>query len=261
MKKSLRALLVGYGKMGSAIEAALRSRSHSVAGRVDPYNSEYHSAIDDVARSEIDVAVDFSTAEAFMRNYVIYADHNIPVVVGTTGWYHHFEQITSYFVERNTPCVYGTNFSVGAQMFFKLISRAAELLGPLPHYDFMLTEMHHKHKIDSPSGTAKSAAQKIIEYHPRKKSIVTDPLQRAIKEQELHVASLRGGSIPGVHTLTIDSSFDTITISHSARNRNGFALGAVLAAEWIMNHSSADEGAREGVYNIEDIIEDIIQGD
>jgi len=243
--------------MGGAIEASLLSRGHRVAGRVDPYNSEYYSTIHDVARSEIDIAIDFSTAEAFMHNYIIYADHSMPVIVGTTGWYHNFEQITNHFVERNTPCVYGTNFSVGANMFFKLIGRATELLGPLPHYDFMLTEMHHKHKIDSPSGTAKSAAQKIIELHPRKKSIVTDSLERAIQEEELHVASLRGGSIPGVHTLTIDSSFDTITISHSARDRNGFALGAVLAAEWLMNDRSADAGARASVYNIEDIIEEI----
>ena len=281
--KALRVLLVGYGKMGREIEAAFAARclGHSVVGRVDPHvvtpsaaaggdiqhakaQMDPHivtpsaaadgvavvSEVTDALLRDADVVVDFSVGESFIQNYPHYVRNKVPVVVGTTGWYHCFDQIMADFGKASCACVYGTNFSIGAQMFIKLVSRAAELLGPLHSYDFMLTEMHHKDKIDSPSGTAKTAAQKIIEAHPRKTKVVAEPLQRAIRMDELHVSSTRGGAVPGIHTLTVDSLSDTITISHSAHGRQGFALGAVLAAEWIVH--------KEGVYNVEHIIEQMV---
>lgn len=253
----LRILLVGYGKMGQEIEQSLRLRRHSLAGIVDPYmeeGDERRVALSAVDVDAIDVVIDFSVADSFLGNYNFYAKHGLPVIVGTTGWYDAFEAVSATFQEHGGGCVYGTNFSIGAQLFLKMVAHAAALVSPLAEYDLMLTEAHHKQKIDSPSGTANSAAKAVLRNHRRKKRVVSDSLQRAIKEDELHLTSLRGGSIPGIHTLTIDSPFDTVTISHSARNRQGFALGAVLAAEWLVHNT--------GIYNIEDIIEEVVnEGD
>ena len=266
----MRALMIGYGKMGREIEESLRQRNHSVCAVVDPYiyakddarpsagggtTADQPPIFDELAATDdiaIDVAIDFSTADSFLKNYTHYAERGMSVIVGTTGWYNHFDEVSAAFKNGGGRCVYGTNFSIGAQMFLQLIDRATELLGITDAYDFMVTEMHHKQKTDSPSGTAKSVANRIVSRHPRKRRVVHEPLQRAIEDDELHLASVRGGSIPGIHTLTIDSVFDTITVSHSARTRQGFALGAVLAAEWIANN--------DGIHNIEDIIESVVTG-
>lgn len=251
--RSLRVLLVGYGKMGIEIKKCLLLRGHSVAAIVDPYTEHHYSTVPDVPNSTpVDVAIDFSTSESFLRGYRHYTTRGVSAVIGTTGWYDAFDAVAAAFREAECGCLYGTNFSVGAQMFLKLVAEATKLFSPISAYDFMLTEMHHKQKKDSPSGTAKSAAQIIIQNHPRKQRTTSDSLQRAIDSDELHVTSVRGGSIPGVHTLTIDSPFDSITVTHTARTREGFALGAVLGAEWIVG--------RNGIHNIQDVIGSIVTG-
>lgn len=246
-------MLVGYGKMGHEIEQLLRVRHHSLVGIVDPYaeaTDDRRVELSAVDVGAVDVVIDFSIADSFLQNYRFYAEHRLPVIVGTTGWYDSFATVSMAFREHDGSFVYGTNFSIGAQLFLNMVARAAALVSPLSEYDLMLTEVHHKQKIDSPSGTANSAASAILRNHRRKTRVVSDSLQRAIEEDELHLVSLRGGNIPGIHTLTIDSPFDTITISHSARNRQGFALGAVLAAEWLSDNS--------GVHSIEDIVEQVV---
>jgi 4-hydroxy-tetrahydrodipicolinate reductase len=150
-----------------------------------------------------------------------------------------------------TGLLYGSNFSVGVHLFYRVIAAATRLIDRVEDYDVLALEMHHRRKKDSPSGTALSLAQLILENSGKKSKVVTERLDRAIEPDELHVASARGGSLPGVHRVIYDSPADSIEISHSARNRGGFALGAVLAAEWLEN--------RTGLYRIEDFFDEALR--
>ncbi len=247
----MRILLAGYGNMGREIEKILVSRGHTVAGIVDPVNSnekELNLSLLDKA----DVVIDFSTPSSVEKNCSIYTKGKTAVVMGTTGWEIIRDKVKQDVEKSGIGFVWGSNFSVGAHMFFKLVEKAAELINPLPEYDIMLHEFHHKRKKDSPSGTALTTAERILKKNKQKTEIVTQALDRQIKENELHVSSTRGGEIPGIHKVILDSLFDTIEISHSARNRSGFALGAVLAAEWIVD--------KKGFKSVEELIKELFTG-
>ena len=237
----LQAIIVGFGKMGVEIERVLLERGHGVIGRVDPRlphagsreGEALYATLNEAPFERADVVLDFSSAEAVENNLTHYLVSRVASVIGTTGWSMPAQILRDKVEQAKVGCIIGTNFSVGAHIFFRLLARAARMIGNFPQYDIMVHEVHHKQKIDSPSGTALTAAHHIIENHPDKTRTVTDTLQRAIKKEELHVSSLRGGSVHGFHAAIVDAPEDTIEISHRARSRAGFALGAVLAAEWI----------------------------
>jgi 4-hydroxy-tetrahydrodipicolinate reductase len=245
----MNVLIVGYGNMGKEIDRTLQDRGHAVVGRIDPLASgvdakELTPQLLDAA----DTAIEFSLSEAVVDNARHYAESGIKAVIGTTNWSENHGVVEEMFGERGA-CIHGSNFSIGANLFFDLVERAAAAISGLSQYDIMMYEVHHGNKKDSPSGTALTTAERILKAHDGKTNIVTSRLDRRPEPNELHVASVRGGSIPGTHTVLLDSVADTIEIKHTARGRSGFALGAVLAAEWLQE--------RSGFFTIEDFIRDL----
>ena len=246
----MRVAIIGYGGMGQEVERVLRSRGHEIAVRIDPKQdgADAPSLTEELARG-VDAAIEFSHAEAVLENARMYARFGVNAVVGTTGWYGKLDELKSIVSGGKTGFLYGSNFSIGAHLFFALVAAAAELSNPFPEYDILGWEVHHRRKKDSPSGTALSLAKIITSTHARKKKVVTDKLERAPGPEELHFASVRGGDVPGIHTVLLDSPFDTIELTHSARNRVGLAVGAVRAAEWIQG--------KKGLFEVTDFIQDI----
>jgi 4-hydroxy-tetrahydrodipicolinate reductase len=243
--------LVGYGQMGKQVEAVASERGHTIVARVDPIGGDFDELTESIAQ-KADGAIEFSVPDAVFSNVQSYRKLGLNAVIGTTGWYDKLSQVREMVESGNIGVLYGPNFSIGAHLFFKLVTQAARLINPVKDYDILGYELHHKKKKDSPSGTAHSIARLILENNERKTSLVTEKLERAIEENELHFASVRGGSLPGIHTVLLDSEADTIELTHTARSRKGFALGAVMAMEWL-------EG-RHGFFNVEDFISEILRG-
>lgn len=246
----MKVLLIGYGSMGKEIEKILISRGHSLAGFVDPVAPGGHKEVTLGLLDKADVVIDFSSPAAVESNCNVYVQGKTPVVMGTTGWEQIRNKIEKQVTDAGIGFIWGSNFSIGAHLFFILAEKAALLINSLPEYDILLHEYHHKRKKDSPSGTALTAASKIIAGLDRKDTILTETLDRQIKENELHVTSTRCGEIPGTHTVMLDSAADTVEITHRARNRNGFALGAVIAAEWVRD--------KKGFFPVELFIKEIL---
>jgi 4-hydroxy-tetrahydrodipicolinate reductase len=172
----------------------------------------------------------------------------VPVVVGTTGWFDRLDEV-SYAVEKSGSSVlWASNFSLGVNLFYQIAATAAAAVDPFPDYDVGGFEVHHNKKADSPSGTAKTLVERVLASMVRKKAVVWDTLDRPLAPDEVHFASLRTGAVPGTHVLIIDSPTDTIEIRHTARGRDGFAAGAVLAAEWLIAER------RHGVFTMEDVL-------
>jgi len=230
----MNALIVGYGRMGHEVETILQARGHRVTARIDktPGVGDSTEISSEILRSS-QVVIEFSLPEGVLDHIRTYAAAGLPAVIGTTGWDERKTEAKTLVEGYQAALIHGTNFSLGAQMFFQLVERAAAMIADLPDYDILVTEWHHKLKKDSPSGTALTTANRILRNLPRKTEINTGRIDRAIHDHELHVASVRGGSIPGIHQVLLDSVADTIEVKHTARNRSGFALGAVLAAEWL----------------------------
>ena len=247
----MRILLVGYGTMGHEVEKLLPRRGHTVAARVDPLDgaAEYRS-LDGVPAADVDMAIEFSAPGAARGNIEALARLGISAVVGTTGWYGELPEVRKRVQESGIGLLYGSNFSIGAHLFFALAASAARMVNALPEYDLAVLEMHHRHKKDSPSGTALATAKTILANCTRKKRIVTERMDRSIAEEELHVASLRGGEFPGKHSVFLDSAADTVEISHAARSRGGFALGAVLAAEWL--------AGKKGCFEVSEFMKELL---
>lgn len=257
----MNVILVGYGRMGKEIEAVLVERGHRCTARVDPFApdagykslNELPSASAD-STERPDAAIEFAHASGIVGNARWYTEHGVSAVVGTTGWEAERGKVRDIVTggADGTPGSYlwGANFSVGANLFFALVQAAGKLFSGFDDYDAMLVENHHRGKKDSPSGTALEAARRLLSVYHRKSEVVTEALQRQIEPHELHVASVRGGSVPGTHELSFDSPFDTISVIHRARTRAGFALGAVLATEWL--------SGRHGFFSIDDFFSDLL---
>ncbi len=236
----MNVLIVGYGRMGHEVEAILQARGHAVTARIDmtPGVGDACEVSSEILRSS-QAVIEFSLPEGVLGHVRQYAAAGVPAVVGTTGWEERRAEAKTIVEGFQSALVHGTNFSLGAQMFLQLVERAAAMIADLPEYDIMVTEWHHKLKKDSPSGTALTTADRILRNLPRKTQVNTGRIDRAIRDDELHVASVRGGSIPGIHEVLLDSLADSIEIKHTARSRSGFALGAVLAAEWVVTRPQA----------------------
>jgi 4-hydroxy-tetrahydrodipicolinate reductase len=241
----MKVLIVGYGKMGKEVEKVCITRNHTVTARIDPFGGDFEELRLETAK-QADVAIEFSLPDAVAVNAKIYSDAGLSAIVGTTGWLAKLDSVKEIVKKGNIGYLYGSNFGIGAHLFFKLVALASKLTNPLPDYDILGYEIHHKKKKDSPSGTAKSTAEIILANSDKKDTLVTDKLDRAIRENELHFASVRGGTIPGIHTVLIDSEADTIEITHTARSRGGLAIGAVMAAEWI--------AGKKGLFTVDDFI-------
>ncbi len=235
-----RIALVGYGSMGKEIERLAPTHACEVVAVYD-----VDAPLTSSGNNQWDVAIDFTVAEAVPHTVEIIAEMGKGLVIGTTGWNSQFEHVRSVVQQSNIGCVFGSNFSVGMQMFFRLARAAGVLLNAQPEYDVMIHEWHHARKKDSPSGTALTLGTILLDEVERKTGLITETQHGAIDSQLLHVTSTRGGNIAGRHTITIDGEFDRIDLTHDARNRSGFASGALRAARWIHH--------RKGFYDFTDI--------
>ena len=237
----MKIALLGYGKMGREIEAIATERGHSITHRI---TSQNRAGLTAKALEESDVAIEFSRPENAVANLLLCFEAGIPVVTGTTGWYDRMEKVQEACREKNGALVYATNFSVGVNIFFKLNQLLARVMKQYKQYEPSILEIHHTQKLDAPSGTAITLAEGIIAESDEKKEWVneknTDP-------SILEVISQRIDQVPGTHEITYHSSIDDISIKHTAHNRKGFALGAVIAAEWVRED-------KKGVYTMPDVL-------
>ncbi|PAW93214.1 4-hydroxy-tetrahydrodipicolinate reductase [Mucilaginibacter sp. MD40] len=232
----MKIALLGYGKMGKMIEQIALDRKHDIVLKIDRDNLHELTA-DNLQQA--DVAIEFSTPSTVLSNIELCFEAGVPIVVGTTGWHNEMGQIKEQCVEHNASMIYGTNFSVGVNIFFHVNRLLARIMNNYPYYEVQVEEIHHTQKLDSPSGTAITIAEGIIDSLDAKSQwknvLVSDsqPDNETVAPGEVLIESLRIENVPGTHTVIYDSEVDTLEFKHTAHNRNGFALGAVLAAEWI----------------------------
>ena len=235
----MKIAILGYGKMGKVIEEIALQRGHSIELKINQTNLDFDLEL----LSECDVAIEFSAPESAVKNINKCFEANVPVVVGTTGWYAEFNAVQERCVSENKGLLYATNFSVGVNIFYEINKKLAALMDANSQYDVNVKEIHHLQKLDAPSGTAISIAEGIIENLDRKDSWKNDLI---VLENELAVESIRTEDVPGTHVVKYESDIDFVEIKHEAKNRNGFAFGAVLAAEYIRG--------KKGVFTMKDVL-------
>jgi 4-hydroxy-tetrahydrodipicolinate reductase len=235
----MKIALLGYGKMGKIIEKIATDRKHEIVLKIDKDNLEELTAEN---LQLADVAIEFTTPSSVFNNISKCFEAGVPVVVGTTGWYDQLGDIKQQCETGDHSLLYATNFSIGVNIFFHINKVLAKLMNNYPYYEVQVEEIHHTQKLDSPSGTAITIAEGIIENMDAKSKwqnvLVADEnnTDDNIKSNELLIESYRMDSVPGTHTVIYDSEVDSIEFKHTAHNRNGFALGAVLAAEWLKDN-------------------------
>jgi 4-hydroxy-tetrahydrodipicolinate reductase len=227
----MKIAIVGHGKMGRMIERVATARGHEIAARFDIDNNVGGAGLTAAALAGVDVAIEFSTPETAIENIERLVALRLPTVVGTTGWHARLDEVKQWVAEHDAALVYGANFSIGVNLFYKIVRDAAELFAAYAEYDPFLVEAHHKFKKDAPSGTA---------------LVIADRIRESYGQRAPDAVSIRAGHIPGTHEVGFDSEADTITLTHTARGREGFAAGAVLAAEKI--------AGRRGVFEFPELL-------
>ncbi len=222
--------------MGQLLEKTGAERGHSIIAKID--NPQDLATTD---YSTIDVAIDFSTPEAAFENIKWCLEHQIPIVSGTTGWLEKYDSIVELCNTLDGAFLYASNFSLGMNIFFEVNKHLAKMMHTVKEYKVALEEIHHTQKLDAPSGTAITLAEGIIENS----AYINWKLVGAA-ENEIPITAIREGEVPGTHTITYASAVDDLVIQHAAHNRNGFALGAIIAAEWILG--------KNGVFSMKDVL-------
>ncbi|TRO66869.1 4-hydroxy-tetrahydrodipicolinate reductase [Christiangramia sabulilitoris] len=234
--------LLGYGRMGKIIEKIAENRGHKVVLRVND-DIEAH----DLSKENIDVAIDFSIPKAAFKNITTCFMNRIPVISGTTGWLDQYEEARKVCLQNESGFIYASNFSLGVNVFFELNKKLAGMMQGLEDYSVEIEEIHHLQKLDAPSGTAISLAQQILEENSKLKGWQLD----GADEDEIPIYAKREEDVPGTHRVTYDSSIDNIEIIHTAKSRQGFALGAVVAAEYLRD--------KTGIFTMKDVLSDLFQ--
>ena len=230
----MKIALLGYGKMGKVIERIALERGHEIVLR--------KTSKDTFAGLEkTDVAIDFSIPDAAAANIRICLEKQVPVVCGTTGWLEHYEEMTALCKAKNGAFLYGSNFSLGVTIFFELNAHLAKIMARFTDYKVSVEEIHHTQKLDAPSGTAITLANGIIENSDYKGWTLENP-----KAGEMKIDAIRTENVPGTHSVFYDSDVDKIEIKHTAHSRDGFALGAVIAAEWIIG--------KQGIFTMKEVL-------
>jgi 4-hydroxy-tetrahydrodipicolinate reductase len=236
-------LLLGYGKMGKIISEIAESRGHSIAAKI---NLENQSDLKHLDTSSIDVAIEFSQPESAVENILWSIENKIPIVCGTTGWLDQKPKIEDFTTKNNGTFFYASNFSIGVNVFFKVNKFLAKLMSEQKDYQIKLEEIHHTEKKDAPSGTAITLAEGIIGEIDQLKGWVLAEDQHSPIASQLPISAKRIDPAPGTHTIKYESEIDTLEITHTAHSRKGFALGAVMVAEWIKN--------KKGVLSMDDFL-------
>jgi 4-hydroxy-tetrahydrodipicolinate reductase len=232
--------IVGYGKMGRIIETVAQSRGHQIVLRIDLDNA---ADLNTENINKADVAIEFTGPHSAFSNLEKCMELGIPTVSGSTGWLENYAAIEKKCQEKKGSFLYASNFSVGVNIFFEINKRLAQLMSAQPEYDVTVTEIHHTQKKDAPSGTAITIAEQILEAIPRKMRWVN---HISDNPEDLEIISERTDPYPGLHKVNYQSAIDEIEITHNAHNRNGFALGAVLAAEFIKD--------RKGIFSMKEVL-------
>jgi 4-hydroxy-tetrahydrodipicolinate reductase len=248
----MKIVIVGYGRMGREIEEALRSRGHDAVHRVDPSGSGDVKQLDGKILKDADGIIEFALPEGLLDRVALYEASGKPAVLGTTGCDAMLPRARQIYSSSKSALLRGSNFSIGAHLFFRLTAAAARLVDRAEEYDVAITEYHHNRKADYPSGTALTAAKGVLDAMTRKTRIVSTLPDGPIPAEALQVASVRVGSVPGTHEMRMDSPADYLTIKHEARGRGGFALGAVRGLEWLTD--------RSGWYEADAFIDDLLKG-
>lgn len=241
----MQILIIGYGRMGTAVESACSGRDWA-----SPVIAESYEALQRIDMRRIDVAVEFTRAPACVANYRYCMEKGVPVVTGTTGWGAYENEVQQCVTDNNGAFLHAANFSIGVHLFWYLAEKGARLFDNQPRYDVHMHEMHHGYKKDAPSGTAHHTAQRLLDNVTRKTHVTTGDAEGPLAPETLHVSASRGGYHPGMHAVYFDSPDDTVTLQHEARTRGGFANGALDCAAWLP--------ARQGFFTITDYLEDIL---
>lgn len=236
----MRIVLIGYGKMGKEIERISLQRGHEIVAKIDIDNNH---ELDLLNKNSVDVAIEFSNPASAYQNIIKCIEKQIPVVCGTTGWLEKKSEVESLTQNHQSTFFYASNYSIGVNLFFKLNKFLAKLMQGHQQYDIYTNEIHHLEKKDSPSGTAITLAEGILDAYSNKTSWVNNQIPN---EQEIAIWSQRESTIPGTHTIKYISKVDQIEITHEAFNREGFALGAVIAAEWVKD--------KKGILGMDDLL-------
>lgn len=237
----MKIALFGYGKMGKEIEKIALERGHEIVAKINRTHPK-----EDVDYSKVDVVIEFTSPELAKENIEFCIDKKIPVVVGTTGWYQHFEELKKACLDKKSSLLYATNFSLGVNLFFAVNKYLASLMKNHPEYQASLQEIHHTQKLDAPSGTGITLAEQVMEKTGRYTQWENVKKSQINSDKTLSIESLRLPDVPGTHSVFYDSEIDCIEIKHTAHNRKGFALGSVIAAEWIKG--------KEGIFTMNDVL-------
>lgn len=235
-------IISGYGRMGKEVETICRTRNHNVVAIIDN-ETDWANIPKNIDSA---VIIDFSLPNAVLQNIERAFNLNLPIVTGTTGWHDQLEMVEELCIKKNGSLFYAPNFSIGVNIFFRTNIYLAKLMAKVDNYSVRLDETHHIHKVDAPSGTAIAAAEGIIANN----QLINDWKLNETIENSLPIFATRKGEVTGKHDVIYNSDVDSITLSHEAKNRGGFALGAVLAAEFIQN--------KKGVYNMDDLLNQLI---
>lgn len=242
MANGLRIGLIGYGKMGKIIEEIALSRGHVITAKATSA-----SPVEDIDFSNIDVAIEFTAPHFAVKHIEHCVDNQTPVVVGTTAWNEHLEYVKNYVISNGGSLLHASNFSIGVNIFFDINRRLAKLMSSHNEYTGSIEEIHHLQKIDAPSGTAVSIANDILFEHENISSWIHQENEAPeTSPGQMAVTSFREEGVPGTHTVRYESQIDTIEMTHTAHSRKGFALGAVIAAEWLVH--------KKGVHTMQDVI-------
>jgi 4-hydroxy-tetrahydrodipicolinate reductase len=232
----MKIALLGYGRMGQTIEKIAISRGHDVVLKIDKDDKDYDITV-------ADVAIDFSLPSAAFENITNCLNNNVPVVSGTTGWLDNYDKAVSLCKEKNGGFIYASNFSLGVNIFFELNKTLAKMMSNLKQYNVSMEEIHHTKKLDAPSGTAITLAEGVIEHN---NNYDAWSLNDTDKENTIPIVAKRIEDVPGTHSIDYTSEVDTVHIEHTPHNRQGFALGAVVAAEWL--------NGKTGVFSMNDVL-------
>lgn len=238
--------IIGYGRMGKEVEKAACERKVRVKKVFNDTDNMNGLGLTKQSLKDVDVCIEFTTPTAVIDNIEAVADCGKSIVVGTTGWYDKLDEVRKLVQAKKIGLLYSPNFSLGMNIFFQVLSSAAHVFEKFDLYDVAIAETHHHGKADSPSGTALALGQILLQHIRRKKEMLHETAHKAIRPDQIHVTSMRLGKVVGEHRVIFDSEADSIELTHTAKNRSGFALGALIAAEWLCG--------RKGIYTMKDFL-------
>ena len=231
----MKIALLGYGKMGKIVEKLAVKKGHTIVSRINQYSSK-----EEILKA--DIAIEFSTPQSAVSNIKFCLENNIPIVSGTTGWLAHYDKMIKLCENRNGSFIYASNFSIGVNLFFSINEYVSNLMESWKDYQVSIEEVHHNQKQDIPSGTAVTLAEEIIRNSDKKNWELN-----GTEAENINITAKRKNDIKGTHIINYDSNIDTISIKHEAHSRDGFALGAILAAEWLVN--------KKGIFTMKDVLQ------